>query len=1243
MPGLSVCSPQGCSFGDQPGVLQGHFATTNPDHTTMHEFVDMAGQDVDIEVEFINFQSGMYFPTQDAKTAAANNATLFLKIEPYQGVRFDDDKFDWIKALNKGTFDDFFVNMGVEIRKYGGPVLLTALHEMNIEDPTGVYHWTLGARGRNQSIEDKAKEIRLAFMRIHDLISKDEFVDPTTGERKKAGGANNAIWGINFDAGYYASVRKIKEAELGSYQAYKDFIKQRLDLLLPPEEYFDVVWWDFYVNDHDYERNRLDPEAVMAYYLDPVLEVSREHALLRNAKLGIGEFGVSALSRTDLEKFRQQMRRAGSRREREQLAQKIEKLITQERKAELVVSFLDYLKTYNAHADTLSGARQKLSSYVYFDKDKLWDPHDQGFWKLSDPVVRDAYRNWLTMNGQLFEDPPIFVDDATSIPFPFEGPAVPIADAQRDYSDRDWPQSVPPDMETPWNVPADPNLFIPERKICEHNLGKGKPLAERWRLEKRMPEEQLDVGIEALLAIDPKVPVRFSISGRAAQPEVAGLIEIDKKYPQTAFSPCLRNAHSYWENVTTFVSVYTQKAVEDQNKPKIRKAARVCELLLQRFELQAREEDDKKVKKYAYPTHHQVGQLKLILADAHSQLKDLTRTTYTNSIKLCLEAIDHFQELERGMVRVIHPTGADYFSIAKAVITIGDLKLRLAQMVIRAAQAASKAGNLLDANRHFADADVIFRETQYYYQAAADIDVSTYDPRTMQGGDGLYVDIHPLFGEHLELDVSVAEMVNSWENNQSRNYIRDVDRQRGFQGTFHFLKALGAIKVQGAFLENPTKIPPDYIMESLIKRLSVLQNSLVELEHDQFLEIAFLKGLAFTIKVGLLLMIADRAQFDAMTTLGDDESARVYFNDLMKTLGEILDQDPTNQQFADAVDRMQRYLIEDETSRILYKDKKVRYRYTGRGRIEIVEYRPEQFLAAEKFLDELKAKAAAAGRPDLEAEIDRVKVKLTSGQIEAKERATRVRSIDDQVLTDLPITPFVSSAANSKKFALIMVELVRNMVDDAYNLCRPNPGSLDPRFDYLYMLTNTQLAEMEVRTFYITEDPIDAEEQIGRVETAQDYLEHDDDWYHFQDLYLKGNLLILRDIGPDYLDALPVLDEALDDLKKFIYPTQIFYQAQIYLLQGEAYLKLAESSLDDPENLRAALREAKPFFEKAKKIVDKFRKKDPVTNVSLLDEINDVAPDIGWNLKDFMVRYSRLLAGMERGLGDFMRAGPTVW
>src|SRR3989338_9026486 len=103
-----ICGAQGCTIGPQPGVLLGHFGSDEPDQDVIKKFADRFGLTVDVELKFIDFESGMLFPLQGAQTAAANNSVLFIKIQPWKGKKFDGDTFNYCQEINKGTFDDFF-------------------------------------------------------------------------------------------------------------------------------------------------------------------------------------------------------------------------------------------------------------------------------------------------------------------------------------------------------------------------------------------------------------------------------------------------------------------------------------------------------------------------------------------------------------------------------------------------------------------------------------------------------------------------------------------------------------------------------------------------------------------------------------------------------------------------------------------------------------------------------------------------------------------------------------------------------------------------------------------------------------------------------------------------------------------------------------------------------------------------------------------------------------------------------
>ena len=685
----------------------------------------------------------------------------------------------------------------------------------------------------------------------------------------------------------------------------------------------------------------------------------------------------------------------------------------------------------------------------------------------------------------------------------------------------------------------------------------------------------MEACVEAFLQINPDLPINFDLSSRQDYAEVRALQALDAKFTETALSPYFYDPRVFWENAVTLLSVYTQKAIEEQDKEKIGKAIKACELMLQRFENQLSIEKEITPKNYAYPSTHNLASLKLMLADARSQLKTLDEAVYEESINLCLDGIALYQELELGG---LVSSGADYFSISKALITIADLKVRIAQIRVRSAQSASEKGDQAEADKYFNQADNIFREAEAYYQAVANLDA---------GKDaGLRVDAKVTDGRKLSLDVKIPAMLASWSNNQSKGYIRDDDRKRGFQGTLHFLKALASIKIQGAFLENPTKRTEDYKMEKLFERLTLLQNSLAELTRDQNLETDFLEGLANIIKLNLLVMIGDRAQFDTISM--DRASALNYFNKLLDEVGKNIP------ELIPAVKKLQINLIEEEAA-LLITDRKY-----GKP-------------AAINMLAALEAQTRP-NDPQLADVIVNIKRLAAAGTLTtASSRPERTPTIDDNLLVDMPVTPFAHTASISKRFALIIVQLTTVLALEAYTHSQPPAGKNKPRFPYLFMLSNLALAEVGVRIFFITERPFKPVQHLVRISTAKVLLEPEDHWYRFIALYLEGNLHMLESLPEEYKTAETFLLKALEELKKFIHPSQVFYKAQIYLLLAQAYNQLGKESIQ--------------YAKKAEAAINKLR--------NLIPEIETISPQIGWNLKDFYVRYSRVV------INYIARSGPV--
>jgi hypothetical protein len=125
--------------------------------------------------------------------------------------------------------------------------------------------------------------------------------------------------------------------------------------------------------------------------------------------------------------------------------------------------------------------------------------------------------------------------------------------------------------------------------------------------------------------------------------------------------------------------------------------------------------------------------------------------------------------------------------------------------------------------------------------------------------------------------------------------------------------------------------------------------------------------------------------------------------------------------------------------------------------------------------------------------------------------------------------------------------------------------------------------------------------------------EDKEDWFRFQARFLEASLLILRNIdeGADLDRGVKILETALkQDIPKFIDQSQIFYTTQIYLLQGLAHVQRKKTG--SYENARTIVAKLEEFM----------KAKDPSRDKR--SELEKVSDSIGWNLKDFKVRYSKL-------------------
>lgn len=108
-------------------LLWGAYAGDSP--ASLTDFETLVQKPVDIQAIFTGWGSSGSFPSNFKSSLADKGKTLLIFWEPY-GTTLD--------AINAGTWDNYMSQFAAAAKTYGGPVILSPLHEMNGNwDPWG--------------------------------------------------------------------------------------------------------------------------------------------------------------------------------------------------------------------------------------------------------------------------------------------------------------------------------------------------------------------------------------------------------------------------------------------------------------------------------------------------------------------------------------------------------------------------------------------------------------------------------------------------------------------------------------------------------------------------------------------------------------------------------------------------------------------------------------------------------------------------------------------------------------------------------------------------------------------------------------------------------------------------------------------------------------------------------------------------------------------------------------------------
>lgn len=282
--------------------------------------------------------------------------------------------------------------------------------------------------------------------------------------------------------------------------------------------------------------------------------------------------------------------------------------------------------------------------------------------------------------------------------------------------------------------------------------------------------------------------------------------------------PYFANLPEYWNNAVTLLSVYSQKVIEENRKEDIAQALEFCKILRTKMEQQ---EELELITKEGLVSHaHSLATLDLTEAELRAQTKDQDIFFYQDGIFAAVLAIDRMLDLD--------PTKArpDYFLVTKALLTIGDLYLRMYEAT---------------EDEHYADEHYMDKASEFYSYVA-------------QISEGVEIQAEE---EGLFLSISPALVREALEFNYSKGYLDAEDIPEAEISIYHYLKGMALVKEISLFIRRRG----EKNIQDILAKLDTCNQALEELNISAKKSEDFFISFATLLKADLLLFLADRIKF----------------------------------------------------------------------------------------------------------------------------------------------------------------------------------------------------------------------------------------------------------------------------------------------------------------------------------------------------------------------------------------------
>lgn len=300
-------------------------------------------------------------------------------------------------------------------------------------------------------------------------------------------------------------------------------------------------------------------------------------------------------------------------------------------------------------------------------------------------------------------------------------------------------------------------------------------------------------------------------------PQFQKINQIDQKYEYRLLA-YFADFSMYWNNAITLLSVYSQKAIEGNRQEDIRQALEFCQIL--RVKIEQQEKVELIAKEGLTPHAHSLATLDLTEAELRAQTKDQDIFFYQKGISSAVQAINRMLNLD--------PKKAcpDYFLIAKALLTIGDLYLRMYETT-------EKEG----------------KTDEYYLDKASEF------YRYVAGiSEGVVILLEE---ENLFLSISPALVREALEFNHDMGYLKAEEIPEAESGIFSYLKSIALVKDISLF----TRRRGEKTIYDLLKKLDDCDQAINDLGLSTKKSNNFFTFFATLVKADLLLFLADRIKY----------------------------------------------------------------------------------------------------------------------------------------------------------------------------------------------------------------------------------------------------------------------------------------------------------------------------------------------------------------------------------------------